>query len=406
MKDTQIKANSVFVNFLRVTLGKYLLNKFNVEIGVNDLSNLKPPYLILANHTSFWDPFLVNIFVNEPIHFVTSDEYFRNIFVKNFLKLTGAIPKTKFKSDFATVKDIIRIKRKSGIIGIFPEGMRNWDGKTVDILYPTAKLVKTLKIPVVISLLKGAYLSYPRWAKKPRKGKVTISYKIILNTSDITKLDVNQIHKKITENLIYDEYSYQQEHMIPYIGSKLAENLELFLFICPHCKRIGSLNSKNNTFFCNHCNYSVCYNEFGFFDSMSKELYFENPRDWNVWQQKYLQSIITNCEQSNCKQVIMLDEIVLYKGGKLRPLKKCKPGNISLKFDSFEFIDNGNNKISFNVEKIKGLNVQSNNKFEFYYDNELYRFNFKVPNTSAYKWVKGLQILIRSKKQKETFLIV
>ncbi len=390
------KPNENFVGILRAIFGKYFKFKYNIEIVCNETNSLESPFLILANHTNFWDPLLVNSYIDRHIHYVASDEYFRNPILKALLKYTGTIPKTKFKSDFSTVKDIIRIKKDNGIIGIFPEGKRNWDGETTNLVFSTAKLIKVLKIPVVTCLLKGAHLSLPRWAKTSRKGKLSISYRVILSPEEIQSLSVEEIFNRISKSLHHDEYEYQKKLMLSFKGHKLAEKLELFLFTCPKCKSIDTMKSNDNLFYCKECGYKVSFNEYGFFDSMKDKLLFETPKEWGQWQTEFIKEYIENTNDISTN-ILSNKKIILLKGSRLTPLKKFKIGNITLNKKELNFISTLGNALSFDISKIQGLNVQQNNKFEFYHDNILYRFKFEFPNISAYKWVETIQLIKKEK---------
>src|SRR5690606_25497073 len=89
---------------------------------------------------------------------------------------TGAIPKMKFTNDTRTIRSILQAKKSNRVIGLFPEGNRNWDGVTEPLTYATAKLIKSLNIPVVIATIAGGYLSHPRWGESHRKGQISISF--------------------------------------------------------------------------------------------------------------------------------------------------------------------------------------------------------------------------------------
>ena len=148
----------------------YIERRSNVIIERNDTLGMEPPYLVLSNHVTNWDPLYINCYVNEPICFVAAAPLFRNPLLKRVLDYTGAISKTKFKNDTSTVRSMLKAKKHRRVIGIFPEGNRTWDGRTEPLVYSTAKLVKLLDIPVVIVTIRGGYLSHPRWADKHRKG--------------------------------------------------------------------------------------------------------------------------------------------------------------------------------------------------------------------------------------------
>lgn len=396
MVKRKIKASKSFHSVVRFVLGNYLKYKFNVKWeGLPAVKTLETPYLLLGNHTNFWDPFLVASPLAQPVHFVTSDEYFRNPVLKWLLGLVGAIPKMKFVSDAETVKDIIRVRNRKGIVGIFPEGRRNWDGKTSEILFPTAKLIKSLRVPVVAALLRGAALSFPRWAGRARKGRLTVTYRVLLSAAEVDTLTTEEIYERICRGLTHDEYDYQAREMISFTGQRLAEHLELFLFTCPHCHAMGAMESKDDQFYCRQCGYGVRYDEYGHFVTLdASPLFFRNPRDWNEWQMTELKAYITEQKQNDPLKPLLADEPVLaMRGSRMRPLEPFRTGQIVLYPDRFAFTSPAEDVLVFPVADLHGINIQFNDRFEFYHDKTLYRFTFTTPYISAYKWVQAIRIL-------------
>lgn len=392
-KKANLHLNRIGVSILNV----YFKFKYNISYNNHELDNIKPPYLILANHTNNLDPFIIGTYVKEPIYFVTSDEQFRNPIKGFFLgKLTRSIPKKKFIPDINTIKEILKVVKNNGIVGIFPEGERSWDGKTLELIPSTSKLVKLLGIPVVAVILEGAHLAHPRWALKNRKGKIHLKYSYILDPAKINEMSVEQIEKELNTALHHNEYEKQKLKMNPYTGSKLSENLELFLFTCPDCKSFGTMRSEDNKFYCEYCNYSVIYNKYGFFDCVAGELYFEYPSQWDQWQIENLKLKINTNENSS--QLIFKDENVnVFVSSKLKPLEKIFHGNIVLNNNCFYVKGLDEKFMKFDLTKISGLNVQYKNQFEFYYHDLLYKFIFDNPLTSAYKWTSALNILKKLK---------
>lgn len=372
-------------------LRSFLEHRSDIEIEINETKDLEPPYLIVSNHVNNWDPLLINAYVTHPISYVTSDRFFRNFFLRKLLEYTGAIPKTKFIADISTVKKIIKAKRNKRVIGIFPEGNRNWDGTTGEILFSTAKLIKLLKIPVIAVNLKGAHLSQPRWADSHRKGKIVISFKRLLSRNDITNLSEKDIYTHLVEGLNHNECKFQKNHMYKYKGKNIAQKLELFLFTCPACKKIDSMKSKNNEFYCQKCGYTTTYSKEGFFTSKTQPLYFSNTRGWNTWQLENIKNLFNT--QENFNQTIMSNnEAQLYKAIDGKKLKKIHVGSLSLDSKALHFISNCYHNIIFFHNKIQGLNIQSNNKIEFHYNEVLHRISFRNPSISVYKWIKALEM--------------
>jgi 1-acyl-sn-glycerol-3-phosphate acyltransferase len=112
------------LNFLARVL---LKNLFNVKPeNVEVVNREHGPMLLMGNHSSVLDPFIVAIFIRRPVQYVISDSQIRSPFLSFLLGLVGVIPKTKVVADLDTVKRIVAVKRENGIIGIFPEGQSSW----------------------------------------------------------------------------------------------------------------------------------------------------------------------------------------------------------------------------------------------------------------------------------------
>jgi len=396
MAARKYKFGSLFNKFLKLVLGNYIKLLFDYRISSREvLKNLKPPYIVLANHTNFWDPFLLSMCFPGPVYFVTSDAYFRNPVLKVLLRLVGAIPKTKRISDPGSIRGILEVVKNKGIIGIFPEGNRSWDGKTLPLLPPTAKLIKLLGIPVVCMLLKGACLSMPRWSAYTRRGLLEMTPARILDSQEIASMSADDIFEIITDSLQYDEYESQRMRMLPYKGKRKAEHLELFLFTCPKCLRTDQMRSMGDLFGCGACGYQVAYGSKGFFESHSGGLIFDNPRDWNLWQLQQLDRTIAEKINSNSGQSIFEErQILLRTGGKTGKLSSpSSAGTLSLYPQSLVYCDGNNNEHRFPLAGISGVNVQSNNQLEFIFNKMLYRFSAGNGLMPAYKFTIAIDVL-------------
>lgn len=394
MQPTVKKFNRTFLKMLKAVLGTYLRHKFSLSAENPEACGIPPPFLLLANHTNFWDPFLLSCYIPEPVYYVASDEYFRNPLLNFLLRLVGAIPKSKFVSDQMTVMDILRVRRIGGVIGVFPEGKRNWDGRTDELLFATSKLVRHLKVPVVTALLQGAHLSFPRWAKRPRHGRIVVRFENTLTSRDAEEMDAEAIHAVLSRSLAYSDYAFQRERQVLFKGKKLAEHLELYLFTCPHCHALCTMESKGDAFFCRSCKYTVAYGQDGRLTPGGDAACFETPGEWGDWQRAYLKEALRAYADGEAAKPFFEDaNVTVRRGGRLIPLKKLSFGQIRLFNDRIEFVNLRGQRTDFQIASISGLNVQYSNQFEFYCDRLLYRFSFRSQKTSAYKWVLAVRLL-------------
>ncbi|WP_163970237.1 lysophospholipid acyltransferase family protein [Oceanobacillus halotolerans] len=392
-------------NILRFCLKIIISRRTKIVVEQNDTLNMEGPYFILSNHVNNWDPFFINLFVKEPISYITGEPLFRNPLLKRILNYIGAIPKTKYINDTRTIRSIIKAKKHNRIIGIFPEGNRNWDGNTESFPATTAKLIKRLEIPVVIVTIKGGHLSHPRWAKNNRKGTIYLSMVKLFDKEDLSDISPNAIHREVSNALHHNESKWQKEKLIPYKGKELANYLERFLFVCPHCHTPGKLQSNNDLFQCQHCLYTVRYNPYGYFDKVNHDVIHSTTNDWNRWQLKFITENLQK-QQIDWKE-LMQDHVKLFVSENGQPFSLLSNGLLTWDLatnNQLSFVGDDKEDHTFPIEQIEGLNIQLHHRLDFFVQDKLYRLLFYQPRTSAYKWLNIIQAKMEvEQKKKEVF---
>jgi len=68
-----------------------------------------------------------------------------------------------------------------------------------------------------------------------------------------------------------------------------AENIEIVLYLCPRCKKIGTIHSQGNHFSC-ACGLNAEYTETGSLEG--ENLTFTTITDWDKWQSEYITQIV------------------------------------------------------------------------------------------------------------------
>lgn len=385
----RIFASRYFNVFLRLTLGPYLCRRYNLTVaGREKVTALSPPFVVMANHGSVWDPFFVNNYIPHPIHYVVSDSNFRSRLMDFGLSLVGSIPKTKVMSDLETVKNIVRVKDRNGIVGIFPEGQSTWDGTTLPIYFSTAKLLKVLRVPVVFGKIKGAFLSRPRWSRNPRFGRIEIDYSVGFQGPELRKMSVTEVHERIMQHLSHNEMEYNRERRIRFRGIRRAEYMEIVLFLCPECRAEGALHSHGNHLTCTACGYRVFVDEYGLFNQRSKTFHFDAIDSWNRWQIETFHNMLDLRFRTNDESVILTEEsVVVETGFKSLPTRKLAEGEMRLYLDRLEIHpDGGEDPIVLSIADIAGINVQNRERLEFYAEDTLYKISSVNPRGCTFKW--------------------
>jgi 1-acyl-sn-glycerol-3-phosphate acyltransferase len=388
------------VSLLRATFGVFLKKYYNIEfIDPENIKKLKGPYVIIGNHVNFWDPFFLSDYLTQEIHYITSDNIFRDPIFKYFMKLFGSIPKSKFIPDIQTIKLAMKVIEKGASVGLFPEANRTWDGNNLSIVSSTGKLVKFFGLPLIGAKIKGAYLSLPRWAEKKRKGKVAIEFSTILQKEEVLSLTSEQINEAITKWLKHSDDEFEEKFKYKYVGENLAQFLEQILYICPNCKSLLSIYSEGDYVKCQECNLNLKYNEYGQFEGENIDNNFNNVSKWNRWQIKYSFELIKDLFSKKIEKdhlVLQDPEIAqAHIGYRYDKTKFLGEGYIKLKKEYFEIYSKQENKLlySFSISKMEGINVQNKEVLEFYYDNKLYRVFYENKRASTYKWMILLLII-------------
>ena len=419
MADAVRPANHLVNTLLRLTVGNFVRLRFRARFDAGILKSVRPPYLLIGNHTCNWDPFLMSFAVKAPIHFVASDEYFRTPLLRFLLRLVGGIPKTKNTSDLQPIRAMIALKRAGAIIGLYPEGNRNWDGVTGPLFESTAKLVKVFRIPVIAVETTGGSLSDPRWARHPRIGRMNLDFHLLFTPEDCKTLSGTEILAKMVAALAHDDHPASEARAVAekepfrFHGKRLAECLELFLFQCPSCKRVDTLASHVDVLRCIACGLTVRYGEDGRLHpdnsspaasavtsaDTSASVPFALTHDWNRWQCANLQSAIENHLPFPALSPVEWDPVLLgnddaclHTGGKLGDLVPAGTGTLHLHPDRLIFLgtDAPEHILSFPLGGMTGLNIQYNNRVEFYHQDILYRFSFPKQIISVWKWHQAL----------------
>jgi 1-acyl-sn-glycerol-3-phosphate acyltransferase len=392
---------------LRMTLAPWLIRRYNVSAENTEIFQTIPrPFVVLPNHTSVWDPFMVNAFVPGAIHYVVSDANFRSRLMEFGLGLVGSIPKTKVMSDLDAVKNIMKVKDRGGVVGIFPEGQNTWDGHTLPILYSTAKLVKLLRVPVVTARIAGAFLSCPRWGRVSRKGSVSIRYRLAFMPDELRAASVDEIDRRIAEDLDHDEFEYNRSRHVKFVGEAPAEYIERALFACPQCGELGTIRSEDNIVRCTACDSAVRFGEEGFFEQHTGPLRFDNMHAWSLWQADHFRSRLDRYVHETATEPLLREDLVNVEiGYKSNPLEPFCKGSVQLLPDRIELVSDEQGTVPMPISDIRGINVQNNERLEFYHGEDLYRLTPSDPRSCTYKWdlaVRHIQSMIRPESQTDT----
>jgi 1-acyl-sn-glycerol-3-phosphate acyltransferase len=394
-KRRLLKPHPLIVPLIRAILLRFLKRRYRLDATAEDgVCHLKPPFIVVANHVNFWDPFWVSAFIETPIQFVASDNLFRTPFLGLAMRLLGSIPKTKLMNDTQTIGHIFRVLGAGGVVGIFPEGTRSYDGRSEPVQLSVARLIRKMKLPVVSALISGGYLARPRWARGVRHGAVSLHYRLLFAGQDCAALSVDEVYRSLSRELSFDEMTVQRERRIPFRTRRPAEYLERLLFICPQCRSVRTLVSRVGRLRCTACGYAVRVTETGFLTGDTGPLFFDDPADWNAWQLSAFRDLL-GVTASSKAPLFQESGAIIMRGSRFRRLRSLTQGSLSMFADRLE-LRGRDGLLTFHVALIQGANVQNGEKLELYHGGALYRVDFSNPRSSPYMWVKAIDLLQRN----------
>jgi hypothetical protein len=287
--------------------------------------------------------------------FVAGEHLFRkrwlrtiaNFFIKPIIRRKG-VPATE------VVGIIKQTLSEGGNVWMAPEGIRSINGMTAFISPATGQLVKESEVGLITYRIHGGYLRSPRWAAVRRKGPMYGEFVAEYTREQLAEMSVDEINEAIRRDLCVNAFNDQKMCPFPYPGTRLAEDLETVLYVCPHCCEIAKLHSKGDLFFCD-CGFSVRYNEYGIFESISNHLIsFDNLSDWDKWQRKYLEEQLPKLLKTSAGTPILSDQDQhLYQiiSGNAKFLAM---GRFAIFIDRFEFGE-GEDKYVFSFNDLAGF---------------------------------------------------
>ena len=349
------------------------------------------PYLLIGNHSHKLDPFFIGSLIRRPLFQMASNEYFRIPLMRRFMWAMGAFPFGKFKQiDRKAIKYAIMLVRKKYPLGIYPEGGRNWDGKTLPVDEGTAGMIRLLNVPVVPVVSKGNYIAWPRWANKRRKSSIVIHYgKPVLFDRSTSKKEIVDWMQKVLDHNDNDTTVEKIK------GKNPAEGLTRLLWRCPSCRTIEGLVEKNgDELHCRACGKEWvanldCYMREKGTDSWKQIIEYADlmvREDEIVPIKPHTDSFLGDDE----KVYLQSGDIELYYEPKYPKLKKLADGRLYLTNRGLVFVKSDDGRsIRYPFDEIMGRSTEKNYIFQIGIKDDEKKdeiARFEMPNESCLKW--------------------
>ena len=131
--------------------------------------------LLVANHLSFLDVFIVGIPLHRPLNFVARSTLFLPV-LGFLMRSVGGFPIQREGIGVSGMKETLRRLRNGGIVTLFPEGTRSPDGELAPLKPGIAVLVARAGVPFVPAGIAGTFEAWPRSRLFPRPHPIRVHY--------------------------------------------------------------------------------------------------------------------------------------------------------------------------------------------------------------------------------------
>jgi len=400
-----VSKTPLFIRLARPTYGRYLLRSNHIRSeGMEILSSMQEPFLILGNHSQVYDPFFVSAAAKVHIRWVAGAYLFKLYGLKTLLgRWVGGISKQQGRSDLHTIRTISKALKRGENVGLFPEGTRTWDGESVGFDESTAKLIKILKVPLIIVNLEGVYALKPRWADKKRVGSPIIRVLPPLSKEAIASMTKGELYTYLVENLSFSYRSWQMKNRTPFKGKAQAQGLQRVLYLCPDCASFSTLETKKDLITCTRCSMTARLDAYDRLTTLQGHNPFTDVPQWHDWEAGQLLMHVQNAAFDI--PIFPPDKGVLFQrgeGGKL--LTISKDFSLSMTGEGMQVV--GTNPvlfIRFSFSTMQSMIINAKNTLEFYHDEKLYRIRIEK-NSSSLKYVELFHMQAIAKKEKKETL--
>ena len=123
--------------------------------GPEKLTRRKAPYILIANHQSWSDVFILACACPYEIHFLGKQELTRGRIAGYLLPRLHMISVSRHEADIAAMRACSKVLRTGNVLGIFPEGTRKLPSMMSVVEDGVSLLALREKVPVIPVYIHG-----------------------------------------------------------------------------------------------------------------------------------------------------------------------------------------------------------------------------------------------------------
>ena len=301
--NTRIKRHRFhqrFLTVIRVLLGPILKRIY--AFRTDRPASIGGPFLVLANHVTAVDPVLLCLSFSEQMYIVASEHLMQKGLPSRLLRFFfDPIVRRKGDSAVTAVKEMLSCMKAGFNVCVFPEGTCSYDGTNAPMLPTIGRLAKSAGVSLVTYRFEGGYFTLPRWGKGIRRGDYYGHIVNVYSPDMLNGMSAKEINAAIEADLNENAYARIEASPVAYKSRHRAEVLESAFFLCPACKRVGTIETRGDAIRCS-CGLS------GRLDGQYRlsGFPFETLIEWDAFQNDWLKTAAQSPDFSFSDEAVTL----------------------------------------------------------------------------------------------------
>lgn len=349
---------------------KLLIKKIDLEVDDSETKDISAPYIMIVNHGAHIDSFIMyhTLFPKNTPFVLGASNLMSNRLRKKLLTRGGVISKLQCRSDIKATRTMFSVVKNGYPLVLYPQGRLPSAGEGKEVDLSIAKLVKKMNVPVLGFKIEGSSLVSPKWAKKDRKGYVSVKTKVLFNKKELQDSSLEEIRDKINKDvLVYNDYDANLINNNTYISKNKALGLENILYICPKCGRKYTTYTKSNHILCS-CGLDLILDKYSMF---KVNPYFNHINSWFNYQLDIVNKEVSSSSYTLTSKVKL--EVLV----KNKLYKKNNNGIVVLDKTGLTYSGTylkENKTFTIPISELSSLPYTCNNNFETAYNGDLIKF--------------------------------
>jgi 1-acyl-sn-glycerol-3-phosphate acyltransferase len=135
------------------------------------------PFVIVSNHASFLDPYLIGYTSRErEVGFMAKEELFKVPLFGSIIRYCGAFPVRRGGLDAEGIQRFYDFLHSGKPLVLFAEGTRTLEGRLQKAKTGVGLLLYNAKVPVIPAFIAGTFRAWPKGKLLPRPCRTSVSY--------------------------------------------------------------------------------------------------------------------------------------------------------------------------------------------------------------------------------------